>query len=323
MPQSLVFDKNGVPIEIIQGLPDHEMIGDERVMWTNLRAGDDIRTVLPEAVDRSRAFTEDLLEDQRPRVAKYQTLEDNEDTFSVIILAIPTPKIFSEDEFQLQVSFVLLGKKLYSAGSMEDNIFSEIMSKILTKKIQYSPTKLFSAIISELVEMGIDVLEQIEDHIDYIERRQLAGGLKRGTLASLLTLKGRLFDAHKMVKADLEHIFEIRTGEVPELDRDEIGDHLEDRTLYLQDFIEAQREDLSNMINLQLAISSNIMNRQFYWLAIIGSLLIIPTIISSIWGMNLEDLPEIPFWYMMLIILVSTVSSGFIVKFFLPKPLLS
>lgn len=322
MPRALLFDENGVPEEIFSDQLSIERISEEKFIWISLRAGDDIRRILPEEVDRSRAFTEDLLEEQRPRVAKYQTLEDNEDTYSVIVLSLPTLRIFKEDDYQLQVSFVLINKRLYSASSNEENIFSEIMSKILSKKKQYSATMLFTYIISELLEMSIDVLEQIENHIEEVERRQLSGGLKRGNLASLLILKGRLFDAHKMVKADLEHIFEMRTGDVPELNKEEIGDHLEDRALYLQDFIEAQREDLTNMINLHLAISSNIMNRQFYWLTIIGSLLIIPTIISSIWGMNI-DVPQIDFYPMMLLIIISTILSGIIVKILLPKPLLN
>ncbi|MHA2089735.1 MAG: magnesium transporter CorA family protein [Candidatus Kariarchaeaceae archaeon] len=323
MPQALLFDESGVALEIASGLATITESMEDKFVWTHLRPGDDIRQILPEEVDRSHAFTEDLLEEQRPRVAMYQTLEDNEDTFSVVVLSLPTPRIFSEDEFQVQVSFVLIDSRLFSASSTERNMFSEIMSKILTSKKQYTPTLLFNYIISELLEMSIDVLEQIEDHIDHIERKQLSGGLKRGTLASLLALKGRLFDASKMIKADLEHIFELRTGHIPELDKEEMGDHLEDRALYLQDLIEAAREDLTNMINLHLAIASNVMNRQFYWLTIIGSLLIIPTIISSIWGMNLTDLPDVKFEYMMLLILISTLISGFLVKLFLPKPLLN
>ncbi|MHA2251797.1 MAG: magnesium transporter CorA family protein [Candidatus Kariarchaeaceae archaeon] len=322
MPRALVFDDNGVPTDIIASDTGLKQITEDSFVWINLKPGDDVRKFLPDEVDRSRAFTEDLLEEQRPRVALYQTLEDNEDTFSVVVFSLPTPRIFNDDDFQIQVSFVIVDKRLYSASSSESSIFAEIMSKILAKKSQYSPTSLFTYIIAELLEMGIDVLDQIEEHIDNIERRQLSGGLRRGTLASLLTLKGRLFDASKLVKADVEHIFELREGHVPELDKEQIGDHLEDRALYLQDFIEAQREDLSNMINLHLAIASNVMNRQFYWLTIIGSLLIIPTIISSIWGMNI-DVPQISFWPMMLLILISTFLSAMVVKIFLPKPLIN
>ena len=241
MPQALLFDESGVPSEIASGLDTISESAEDKFAWTHLRPGDDIKQILPEEVDRSHAFTEDLLEEQRPRVAMYQTLEDNEDTFSVVVLSLPTSRIFSEDEFQVQVTFVIINRRLFSASSTERNMFSEIMSKILTSKKQYTPTLLFNYIISELLEMSIDVLEQIEDYIDHIERGQLSSGLKRGALASLLALKGRLFDASKMIKADLEHIFELRTGHIPELDKEEMGDHLEDRALYLQDLIEAQR----------------------------------------------------------------------------------
>ena len=89
------------------------------------------------------------------------------------------------------------------------------------------------------------------------------------------------------------------------------------------DLIQEQREDLTNMINLHLAIASNIMNRQFYWLTIVGAILVIPTVISSIWGMNLDDVPQINFWGMLVVITGMTFFAGMILKLFLPKPLIN
>lgn len=319
MPRSLLFTRDGVPDKLVMDQIDFQ--DNDNFIWTHLRVGDDIRKFLPIIVDRSHSFTEDLLEEQRPRIEKYQTLEDNDDTYSVIILSIPTNHIFQDDDFQLQVSFVMVSNRMYTMSSRENSIFSEIMSKSIAQKNQYSPTTFFIKVVSELMEHGIDVLQQIEEYIDYNERRIISGGLRRGWLATLLSLKGRLFDANKLVRADIEHINEIKKGIVPELDVDLIGDHFEDRALFLHDQIETQRENLANMINLYLAITSNLVNRQFYWLTIIGSLLIIPTVISSIWGMNI-NVPKIDFWVMMTLMSGSTLIASLLVKFFLPKPIL-
>ncbi|MCH8906637.1 MAG: magnesium transporter CorA family protein [Candidatus Heimdallarchaeota archaeon] len=319
MPRTLLFDENGVPFKIetkiVAKQPSNSLV------WTNLRAGDDIRQILPMIVDRSMAFTEDLLEEQRPRIQTYQTLEDNDETFTVVVLSIPTEDIFKSDDFTFQVSFVLLKDQIFSVVSRESSIFSEIMSKLIAKKEQHTLTSCFKYLISELLENAISTMDQVEDFIDHSERRMLQGGVKKGWLASLLGLKGKLFDSIKLVKADIEHIRELKMGIVPEINTEEIGDHLEDRGLFLLDEVEAHREDLTNLINLHLAIASNIMNKQFYWLAIIGSILIIPTIISSIYGMNV-DLPDINFWELIGLITLLTVMASFVIRYFLPKPIL-
>ena len=79
MSKSLIFNDNGKPIEIkSQTLKPEEY--SSNLIWTHLKVGDPIEKVLPDVVDRSVSFTEDLLESQRPRIQIYQTLEDNEDT---------------------------------------------------------------------------------------------------------------------------------------------------------------------------------------------------------------------------------------------------
>ena len=186
MPRSLLFNENGMPSKIVMDEVIFEQ--EKNFIWTSLRVGDDVSKILPQEVDRSDAFTEDLLEEQRPRIAKYQTLEDNDDTYTVIVLAIPSSHIFQDDDFQLQVSFVLIGNRLISATSKESPIFAEIMSKAISHKKQYTPTTFFMQVVGELLEHGIDILQQIEEYIDYNERRLLTGGLKRGWLATLLII---------------------------------------------------------------------------------------------------------------------------------------
>lgn len=321
MPEVLIFDQNGVPQKIEKSELLTKIIKDQ-LRWVNSIGDEDIKSILPDIIDKSKSFTDDLIEEQRPRIQQYQTLEENEESFSVVVFSFPTEDIFDLDNFQLQISFVLIRNHLYSTSSKDDPKFSKIMEKVLKRKKSYTVTSLFGYIVSELVEMSIDAISKVEIHIDNLEREQLKGRLNKNWLVSLLNLKGRLFDASRLIKANLENIDEIITAKVPELNVEEISEHLEDRGLFLLDFIEQLREELINMINLHLAISSNIMNRQFYWLTIIGSLLIIPTVIASIFGMNVL-LPVGDFWIIMIIMIILTGLAAIIVKYFLPKPLIA
>jgi magnesium transporter len=317
MPRTLLFDESNIPNQIQEGYVD----SGNNLSWINLKVGEAYSNILPEIIDTSKSFTDDLVEEQRPRIAKYQTLEDNDDTFSVIVFSLPTRRLFTEDEFQLQISFVLLDHKIYSLPSAKNSIISEIMAKISTTNTEYTISDLFIYIITELLEMSIKILFSVTDYIDNLERQVIKREIKKGWVASLLVLKGRLFDASKLVKADIEHIREILEGLVPEIqiDPDEISDHVLDRGLFLMDQIETSREEMSNIINLHLAIASNDMNMRFYWLTILGSILIIPTIISSIWGMNVP-VPQWSFEIILLFIFVLTVIAALGVKYLMPKP---
>ncbi|MHA2097077.1 MAG: magnesium transporter CorA family protein [Candidatus Kariarchaeaceae archaeon] len=322
MPKSLIFDRNGIPSEIGSQVEINED-NEDVFIWTNLRVGDKIDLVLPDIVDRSESFTEDLVESQRPRIQVYQTLEDNDDTYNVIVLSFPTHSILDKDDSQIQVSFLFLENQLYTVGSKSTEFFEGLMKTALKKRESFTPVTFLVYIISELIEMSIKVAEKVEKVIDLNERKMLIGGLKQGWLTDLLHLKGRLYDTSRVIKADIEHIRELISNKVPNLYFEEIDNHVLDRTLHLLDLVEEQREDLSNMINLHLAIASNLMNRQFYWLAIIGSILVVPTVISSIWGMNLDDVPQINFWGMMLLIIGSTALASILVKILLPKPIIN
>ncbi|MHA2502260.1 MAG: CorA family divalent cation transporter [Candidatus Kariarchaeaceae archaeon] len=322
MPRTLVFDKNSVPDRIIVGDEDNEVLHDESLAWVHLPSSDDIRRLLPDIIDKSRGFMEDLIEEQRPRVAVYQTQEDNDATFSVIVLSIPKIRIFEEDNFQLQVTFILLGNKIFSVGSTEVGIFPEIMTKMLNRRRVMNYTQIFAFIVSELLEMSIKVTNSVEEFIDHSEGKQLNSNLERGWLASLLTLKSRLFDGNKLIRADLEHIREIMEDEVPEIDVDYLPDYIEDRILFLMDYIETLREELSNLINLNLAISNQLMQKQFYWLTIIGAFLVIPTVVSGIFGMNVT-LPNLTFGGIMLLIGGLTIVFAIIISLFIPRPVFS
>ncbi len=317
MPRTLLFENN-VPTKIISG---YTYDNTNELSWRHLKPGDKLNLALPDIINTTQQFAEDLIEEQRPRISQMQTLEDNNDTYSVLVLSVPTQKIFVDDDFQLQVTFVIVDNSIYSLPSITNSIIPEIMAKILSSKKEYTLTSLMMFILSELMEMSIDVLDEIEDFVDGIEKSIIRGGVKKGWLASLLLLKSRLYDASKLIRADMEHIEEIFEGYIPELNINDMSEHVLDRGLYLLDFIDTQREELTNIINLHLAIASNVMNNQFYWLTIMGSILIIPTIISSIYGMNIP-LPPISFWNMMLLITFFTAMSAIAVKIFMPKPLI-
>lgn len=320
MIKTLLFSDDGSAEEILESLPEdlNETLY-SKMYWVSARNIDDIARILPPITQRTRSFIEDLIEDQRPRLQFFQTLEENDNEYAVIILKFPTTEIFTDDKFQFQIVFITVGNSLFTFINKEHLAIHKIMSKLILKNLTYTIGALVGFIIGELFEMGIRVFAEVEDAIEAMEREQFRGNVAvAGWLSRVTDLKGRIRDAFKDTKANSEVITELSddsiTLRVPNLD------HIDDRARFLFDEIDNQRAGILDLINIHLSMSSYVMNRQFYYLTIIGSLLIIPTIVSGIFGMNVT-LPWLSFWEIMGLILLLTFISWFSMKYLLRREL--
>jgi Mg2+ and Co2+ transporter CorA len=96
------------------------------------------------------------------------------------------------------------------------------------------------------------------------------------------------------MKGNLEVVEDILSNKVNFLNLKYFGEHMQDRFLYLLDFCESLREYITTLNNEYMSMISFETNNHIYRLTIIGSLLIIPTIISGFFGMNVE-IPALSF----------------------------
>ncbi len=312
MIRTLSFDENNVPVKLDESIPsDINETVKTKQRWISLRAHDDVRRILPSIVMRTQSFVDDLLEEQRPRIQEYSTLEENDETYKVIIVKLPTIKILETDDFQLQVSFMIVGKTLISITNRDHHLFHQIMSKLILRKKSMEINQVIGFILEELADNSIMVSAEIEDEIERMEQNELKGRIRaKGFLSRVTDLKGRLFEGIKDSRADLEVAREI-IGD-PDM-TDVIFEHVEDRVLYLIDQLESQRSSINDLVNIHISMASHIMNQRLYNLTIIGSLMVIPTIISGLFGMNVE-LPPLTFNQILLFILVNMVISYLLIR---------
>ena len=293
MIRTLSFDENNLPLHIEESFPtDVNETVKTNLRWISMRTHDDIQRILPSIVMKSQSFVDDLLEEQRPRIQEYLTLEPNDETFRVIIMKLPTIKILETDDYQLQVSFLIVGKTLFSFSNRDHNIVQRIMSKLILRKKNIEMKGLLGFIIEELVDSSITVSDELEDQVERMEQRQLKGiGKARGFISMVTNLKGRIFEAIKDSRADLEVIREILAD--PEL-LNVTFEHIEDRLLFLTDRLETERSAVNDLVNIHISMASHLMDKRLYHLTIIGSLMVIPTIVSGLFGMNVV-LPPLTF----------------------------
>ena len=69
----------------------------------------------------------------------------------------------------------------------------------------------------------------------------------------------------------------------------DVYDHL----VHLLETVDMQRDLIAGMVDLYISTQSNQMNRQMRFLTVIATLFMPLTLISSIYGMNFEYMPEL------------------------------
>jgi len=277
---------------------DYKKLPKNSLSWTHLVSSEEkaVDFVLDE-LGQDEEFEEDILEDQRPRLSA-------EHSYDIIVLTVPIKKIAKAHESEdalLQLSFIAFQHRLITVADMKAPIIDQIFTQLGKKGLETpSVSSLFNFIVSGVVENSIDAMELVEKRIDQIQSTIIQGK----TLQEMLTLseqiKETLYYSTKLLRADLEVFWEILAGKAISIKAELFYEHIEDRVLYLIDLSEGLRESLQNILNLYLAALSNRMNQHIYRLTNIGAFFLIPTMIASIWGMNVE-LPFHNFWSILLV----------------------
>jgi magnesium transporter len=166
-----------------------------------------------------------------------------------------------------------------------------------------SSGRLFHALIDNTVDQYLPVLDAIGDRIDDLEDQAYEGpsskflenvfALKR----SLITFRRAVGFQREMLNTLLRYDNELIPREIQPYLRD-VYDHV----LRAQELVESYRDLLTGILDIYLTSISNRTNDVAKLLALIGTLFVVPTLISGIFGMNvplpygLNDNPQ-AFWW--------------------------
>ncbi len=156
---------------------------------------------------------------------------------------------------------------------------------------------LLYVLLDELVDGYFDVVEQTEDRLEALEERLFSeGGPEEHTLQrDMFAVRRALLEFRRRVVPLREVVAALLRGEVDWLD-DATLVHLQDvydHVLRATDLLDDQRELLGNVVEAQLAIASNHMNRVMKTMTSWGAILLGATLVAGIYGMNFENMPEL------------------------------
>lgn len=306
MVQTLIF-RNG---KIISSAKEVKSPGKKEISWTHLvkNESDILDRIIRDIYDENSIehFKENLIERQRPGLLNF-------DSFSFASLSVPNKDMLifdSKGSGLLQVSFIVTRGRIFSIASESTEAMGDVLKELKEVRLEENTVScLFAHIIEDLIEYSIDIIESMKQKIDLLQKQIMEKSQIKDMNIIYEQLENRkeaLFYSSKAVRADIELIKDVGTGMGKYIGTSMFLSHVEDRFLYCFDLVETQKESLDSTYDIYLGAQSNIMNRQIYKLSWLGAFLLIPTIVTSFFGMNVP-LPVHSFWAVLAITIIASI----------------
>ena len=240
-----------------------------------------------------------LDEEERPKVSDLEN-------YSLII--VRTPFIEHDEIITTPVSIFISKNKnnVITITLKEVKSINKVKQLIASKKIDiYEKGISFFTyrLLDEVLNAYFSILDTLEEKIDYIEDKVVEKPDKL-TVEHIFSVKKTLIFFHRALTANREVISSIEKEYVVNIDKKNIKRF---RALYndvtqLIDMEGTYRDILTGTLDIYLSSVSNNLNQAMKTLTIVASFVLIPTLISGIYGMNFArnspyNMPELYWQY--------------------------
>ncbi len=224
--------------------------------------------------------------------------------FSAIVLASPyhSQKSKAIKKAPL-VIFVNSDKDILTLHNKPFDAFDELIREFEHRpEIFRNPTKFLYEILDQINQNCYVLLEGVEPQLDALETMVFRSHQQIST-RQIFRLKKSLMYLHKILIGNREIVNMIEKGTIPQLAKNELLDfrHLYNDIINLADIQDTYHDILSSIMEMYLSQVSNSLNNIMKRLTAWGSLILIPTLIASIYGMNFKvsvfNMPELHWKY--------------------------
>ncbi len=154
---------------------------------------------------------------------------------------------------------------------------------------------LLYVLLDEMVDGYFDVLDSYEDRIEEIEEQVFGGGDQAATQSNIFRLRKELVRFRRSM-APLREVLDVmqrRTVDVVTERLEPYYRDVYDHVLRATDFLEGIRDILSSALDANLAVVSNRLNEVVKSLTSWAAIILVPTLIAGIYGMNFRHMPEL------------------------------
>jgi len=224
---------------------------------------------------------------------------------------------YEEDENRAkaeQVSVILGSNFVISFQENEGDIFDPIRERIKSERgriRKMGADYLAYSLIDATVDNYFTILEKLGERIEDIED-ELVSNPALETLQGIHSLKREMVFLRKSVWPLREAVNRLEKWESPLVSRS-LGIYLRDvydHTIQVIDSIETFRDMLSGLLDIYLSSVSNRMNEIMKVLTIIATISIPLTVITGIYGMNFQFMPELQWQWSYPLVLLAMLTLG-------------
>jgi magnesium transporter len=160
---------------------------------------------------------------------------------------------------------------------------------------------LLYAVLDAVVDGYFPLLDDTAERIDALEDRIVEGGQVRGTLREVLDLKRELLELRRILAPMRDVANSLLRRDVAEVDAEVMPyfQDLYDHLVRVLDQLDLYRDLVAAALDANLSVTSNNLNAVMKRLTAFTVVLMVPTLIAGIYGMNFRVMPELtwPFGY--------------------------
>ncbi len=160
------------------------------------------------------------------------------------------------------------------------------------------PSSLLREVLDQLVDQYNPILDRFDAELTVLEDSILAYPLPEH-LAALLKIKRGLQYLRRINTHQQGTILRLGRGEFPQIPEGERPFYRDvaDRLARISDLAETYREVAGALLSTHLSVSSNRLNEVMRTLTFVSLLLMPPTLIAGVYGMNFKHMPELKLQY--------------------------
>jgi magnesium transporter len=292
------YNENNFVEREVDALTECRMADDPtEVTWINVNGISQVKNLehLGECFKIHPLVLEDILElGQRPKVEDY-------DDYLYIVLNAIRPVGEGEELVADEISLVLGPHYVLSFHEGDSDLFAPVRERLLKAKgriRRLGADFLAYSLIDLVVDNYFVELEQFGDQVESLEDEVVARPSPQ-TLRDVHRFKNDMIMLRKSLWPLREVIARLERRESP-LISEPLGNYFRDvydHTIIAIDTVETYRDILSGMLDIYLSSMSNRLNEIMKVLTIIATIFMPLTFITSLYGMNFKNMPELQWEY--------------------------
>ena len=222
-----------------------------------------------------------------------------------------------------QISLFLNANVLISFEEKENNVFEQIIKRLEAGKGKGRVRQedyLCYLLIDQIVDNYYILLDHTEDQMEDLEKL-LIDNPTNELSHSFLRVKKNLMLLRKTInplKEEIRFLAREESGVISEYTRQYLSD-INDHLSFIIQSIDSFREMISSMMDLLMANNANRMNSIMKTLTLVSTIVIPMTLVTGIYGMNFEVMPELHWKYGYPVFLSATAAMGMAIYIYMKR----